>query len=196
MADEIRAPARLRPIRVTWYALTLFAAVGALVVGDPLANAVARGAIERGWMLIPPALFVVLFMGYAVDRWRLVRAGTYSSGRAVAQTAIGVVFASILVSSTVSNYRGQPPTGPDRLLLHPDPAVRATAVFALGFRGPSAESVGRALPRLDDRSPDVRAAAAELLGRWCRVPASDLAGIRARASASSCTSTVTEGPPR
>ncbi len=198
MAEQTRTPtpARLRPIRVTWYALTLFAAVAALFVSDPLANAVARGAVAREWMFVPPALFVLLFAGYAVDRWRLVQAGRYASGRAIAQTVFGVVFASVLLSATVSNYRGHPPQGADRLLLHPDAEVRATAVYALGFRGHSAESVERVLPRLDDRSPDVRAAAAEVLARWSRREPSDLAGIRAWAAAPSATSTTSEGQPR
>lgn len=196
MTEPTRTSAGLRPIRVTWYALTLFAAVTALFVGDPLANAVARGALSREWVFLPPAVFVVLFVGYVVDRWRLVRMRAYPSSRALAQTAFGVVFATVLLSSTVSSYRGQPPAGPDRLLLHPDAQVRATAVYALGFHGQSGERVTRVLARLEDRSPDVREAAAAVLARWAGRDPGDLAGIRAWASASSATSSASEGRSR
>ena len=196
MTEPTRTSAGLRPIRVTWYALTLFAAVTALFVGDPLANAAARGALSREWVFLPPLIFVVLFVGYVVDRWRLVRARAYPSSRALAQTAFGVVFATILISTTVSSYRGHPPAGPDRLLLHPDAQVRATAVYALGFHGQSSDRVARVLLRLEDRSPDVRDAAASVLAHWAGRDPSDLAGIRAWASASSATSSASEGRPR
>lgn len=196
MTEPTRTSAGLRPIRVTWYALTLFAAVTALFVGDPLANAAARGALSKEWVFLPPLLFVVLFAGYVVDLWRLVRARTYPSSRALAQTAFGVVFATVLISSTVSSYRGHPSGGPDRLLLHPDAQVRATAVYALGFHGQSSDRVARVVLRLEDRSPDVRDAAASVLARWAGRDPSDLAGIRAWASASSATSSASEGRPR
>ena len=109
---------------------------------------------------------------------------------------LGVVFATILISTTVSSYRGHPPAGPDRLLLHPDAQVRATAVYALGFHGQSSDRVARVLLRLEDRSPDVRDAAASVLARWAGRDPSDLAGIRAWASASSATSSASEGRPR
>lgn len=196
MTEPTRTSGSLRPVRVTWYALTLLAAVTALFVGDPLANAAARGALSREWVFLPPLVFVAFFVGYLVDLWRLVRGRAYPSSRAVAQTAFGLVFATVLLSTTVSSYRGQPLAGPDRLLLHPDAQVRATAVYALGFHGRSTERVARVLLRLEDRSPDVRDAAAVVLARWSGREPSDLAGIRAWASASSATSSASEGRPR
>lgn len=194
MAELQREASGLRPLRVTLYAATLFAAVAALFVGDPLANAAARGAVAREWLFVPPTVFLLLFTGYAADRWRLVRLGRYAVGRAVAQTLIGLVLVTLLVSTTVSNYRGHRALlGGDRLLAHPDAQVRATAVYAVGFHGRSSEGLARVVPRLDDRSPEVRQAAAEVLGRWSGRDPGDLAGIRAWASASSGTSTSAEG---
>lgn len=189
------APPRLKPLRVAWYAATLASAVAAIFVDDPLFNAVGRGAVQRGWLLIPPALFSVLFAGYAIDRWSAVRRGAYPVGRALAQTTLGVVFASVLVSSTMSHLRDPRASGPHRLFAHPDAQVRLTAVYAQGFLGPVPGGLERVVARLDDRSPEVRAAAREVLSRWSGRDSGDEAGIRAWASASSRTSTLTgEGP--
>lgn len=181
-------------MRVTLYVLTAVAALAALFVESPLAGAASRGAVPREWMFLPLSLFVLLFGLYAFDRIRLVRRHRYPAGRALLQSAVGALFALVLFSFALTDYRDERPHGVDRLLLHVDPEVRVTAVYALGFHGGAGrENVMRVLGRLDDRSPEVRTAAAEVLGRWSGRSPQDLAGIRAWASASSRTSTATEG---
>jgi len=172
------------------------AAVGALFIEDPLVNAVGRGAVSRGWMFLPPTIFVGLFVAYVADRWSAVRAGRYPASRALAQTALGVIFASVLMSSTVSHYRGHHDGGPDRLLLHPDAQIRRTAVYALGFFAATPDAIARVTLRLEDRSPDVKMAAQDVLGRWSGRDPGDVSGIRAWASASSRTSTRSDVAPR
>jgi len=107
-----------------------------------------------------------------------------------------LLFALVLFSSALADYRGERPEGTDRLLLHVDPELRATAVYAIGFHGPNRENVKRLELRLEDRSPEVRKAATEVLARWSQRSPEDLAGIRAWASPSSRSSTTADGTPR
>lgn len=189
---------RARPaqtLRVVLYVLLAASAVAALFVEPALAGAVARGAVSPLWIFLPLALFCVLFAGYVIDRWRLVARHRYPSSRAIAQTLFGLILASVLLSSTLSDYRGKRPQGPDRLLAHPDGEIRAAAVYALGFHGPSPDRATRVSAHLEDRAPEVRQAAAEVLSRWSRRPPGDVSGLKAWASALSTTSSVTEGSP-
>ncbi|MCC7385710.1 MAG: HEAT repeat domain-containing protein [Deltaproteobacteria bacterium] len=188
-----KAP-RARPWRVAWYVLTAISAVAALFVEPALAGAVARGAVGAGWMFLPIGLFSLLFSGYALDRWRLVGRRRYPAGRALLQTLFGVIFASVLLSSAISDWRDARPLGSDRLLGHPDPEIRRAAVYALGFAGASPDRVDRVRGRLDDRAAEVRVAALEVLSRWSGRATGDLAGIQAWASAISRTSTVSPTP--
>lgn len=196
MASEAEVAPSQRVLRVLLYVLTALAALAALFVEPALAGAARRGAVPSVWTFLPLSLFVLLFALYSVDRIRLVRSQRYPAGRAFVQAAVGVLFALVLFSSALADYRGERPEGTDRLLLHVDPELRATAVYAIGFHGPNRENVKRLELRLDDRSPEVRKAAAEVLARWSQRPPEDLAGIRAWASASSRSSTTADGTPR
>jgi hypothetical protein len=117
----------------------------------------------------------------------------YATGPALLQTLFGLVFGSVLLSATITDYRTHRATGDDRLLHHPDPEIRAAAVYALGFHGPTRDRAERVLLRLDDRAPEVRQAAGDVLSRWSRRPAQDLAGIRDWAAALSGTSSASGG---
>src|SRR5882672_1964352 len=136
---------RARPLRVLWYVATAIAAGASLFVEPALAAAGSRGAVPPVWMFVPIGIFCLLFGGDAVDRWRRVRLGRYPAGPALLQTLFGLVFASVLLSSTISDYRAQRPQGIDRLLDHPDSEVRADAIYALGFRDPNADRARRVL---------------------------------------------------
>jgi hypothetical protein len=195
LRDAGSAPLRngggARPLRVALYVLTALSAVAALFVEPALAGAVQRGAVSPLWMFVPLAMFCALFLGYAVDRWRLVGRQKYPASRAIVQSLFGLILASVLLSSAVSDW-GRLPQGSDRLLAHPDAEIRASAVYALGFHGKSASAAALVAARLEDRSPEVRQAALDVLRRWSGQPNADVPGVRAWASALSRSSTVTE----
>lgn len=186
----LELPLRAKPLRVALYVLTVLSAAAALFLEPALAGAVARGAISPLWLFTAIGVYGVFFLAYAVDRWVLVRRRRYPAGKAFFQVAFGLVFGLLLLPSTIGDYASRPPSqGIERLLLHPDPEVRAVAVEALGFRGPSSEHVELLVARLLDRDPRVEESARGVLSRWSGLAPEDTAGIRLWASALSRTAT-------
>lgn len=170
-------------LRVVLYVLIALSAAATLFVEPAIAGAVQRGAVSARWLFLPLGVFSLFMMVFAADRVWLVRRRRYAAGRAVFQIAFGILFAFLLLPSTLGYYRGRPQPQGGRLLRHVDPEIRAAAVYALGFRAPSREAVERLVERLDDESPDVRKAAVAVLGRWSGGAREDAASVRAWASA-------------
>lgn len=178
-----RLPIEVKPLRWGVFLLTLLAAGAALFAEPRLAAAVERGELGAGWRFLPVGVFLAFLGAYAVDRWFLVRRRSYPPGRAFFQVVFGLLFALLLLPSTLEELRRRrPPDRPARtavepMLEHPDPAVRALAVEAIGFRGPEPERVRALRGLLDDPSGSVRRRAAEVLARWSGLAARDRAGL-------------------
>jgi hypothetical protein len=163
-------------------------AAAALFAEPLLADAVERGAIDPAWMFIPLACFAAFLAVYAIDRWVLVRRRSYPPGRAFFQIAFGVLFALLLLPSTFDDWRRRDalaaPVGVEaRLLAHSDPAVRAVALEALGFRGPSPARIRQVGRLLEDPATQVRRAAAQVLAQWSGLAPSDRRALAAWAKA-------------
>ncbi|MBI2378544.1 MAG: HEAT repeat domain-containing protein [Deltaproteobacteria bacterium] len=169
-------------LRVVLYVLILLAAASTLVVEPAIAGAVQRGAVSARWLFLPIGVFLAFMLAFAADRAWLVRRRRYPAGRAVFQIAFGVLFAFLLLPSTLSSYRSRPMAPNGRLLQHADPEVRAAAVYALGFDAPTRDSVERVVARLDDEAPIVRRAATAVLARWSGSDDGNTAGVRTWAS--------------
>ena len=180
-----------KPLRVALYLLTVATAVAALFLQPALSGAVGRGALSRSWLFLPIALFGTLFITAAVDRWMLVRRRRYPAGRAFFQVAFGLIFALLLLPSTMRDFKAQKAQGDDRLFLHVDPDVRRVAVLAQGFRGPDDAGRRKMVAALGDGHPTVRQAAAEVLSRWSGKDLADEAGLKRWAEGSSATVTST-----
>lgn len=181
------------PLRIVLYVLAALAAAAALFVEPALNGAVRRGALHGRWLFLPIGVFTVFMLAYAVDRALLVRRRRYPVGKAVFQVAFGSLFALMLLPSTIRDYqhhREAQPTGMARLVRHPDPDVRASAVFAFGYQGRSPARVQEMVPLLNDPDPRVRGAAAQVLSGWSGKDRGDVAGIREWASALSGTSST------
>jgi HEAT repeat protein len=193
-SEDEATPVRAVPVRVALYVLAALSAAAALFIEPAVEGAVRRGALAKHWLFLPISIFALFLVAYAVDRVLLVRRRRYPAGRALFQVAFGVVFAAMLLPSTLRDYQANATStrpGQGTLLAHPDPEVRATACLAMAFDGPSAEAAGRLIGMLDDPEERVRSAAAAVLGRWSGLPPGELSGIRAWASAISETSTGT-----
>lgn len=155
-----------RGLRLALAALLLLCAAGVLFVQPALSAAVARGALSHRWMLLPVALFVLFFVAFSVDRFWLVKRGRYPGGRAFFQIVFGVVFAALLLPSSLREFASLRPRGDAYLLQHRNPSIRKVSVEALGFRGMRPDRVRALLARTKDEDPEVRAAAYEVLRRW------------------------------
>jgi hypothetical protein len=183
-------PVEARPLRLALFVLTVLTAAAALFLEPALAGAVHRGALASGWLFLPIALYGVFFLVYAVDRWLLVRRRRYPAGRAFFQVAFGLLFALLLLPSTIGDWNLRQPEGEERLLTHPDATVRKVAIEARGFRGFAPAEVPALAARLKDQDPGVRAAAALVLGRWSGKNPEDVDGIRAWATGAARTATA------
>lgn len=172
----------LRSLRIALYVLTVVTAVVALFVQPALSSAVQRGALRPLWMFLPFSSFSVLFVLYGLDRWILVRRRRYPAGRAFFQVAFGLIFALLLLPTTMREWDTRRPQGLDRLLQHPDAEVRRVTVEALGFRGIDTAAAARVVAMLDDQDVQVRQAARSVLAAWSGQEIDDLTGIRAWAS--------------
>lgn len=194
-ADPIPGlPPEAKPLRVLLYVLTVLSLAAALALEPALAGAVERGAISAMWLFTPLAVYGVFLLVYAVDRWLLVRRRRYPAGKAFFMVAFGVLFALLLLPSTIHDWEAGRPAGMARLLSHPDSEVRQAAVEALGFRGPDGASVQLVLGRLEDREERVRGSAARVLAAWSGRSAQDVEALRAWASSQmTSTSTSTSG---
>ncbi|MCA9554728.1 MAG: hypothetical protein KC933_32160 [Myxococcales bacterium] len=184
-------PPHVRPLRILLYVLTVAAAAAALFLQPALAGAVQRGALPRAWLFLPLGIYTVFFLVYAADRVSLVRRGFYPAGRAFFQLAFGVVFALLLLPSTISNWNDRRPSAVDRLAGHPDADVRLLTVEALGYRGPSPENARRVAARLDDRAPEVRERARAILAAWSGRPTASPDELKGWAEALTSTDTAT-----
>lgn len=179
----------LRSLRIALYVLTVATAAVALFVLPALSGAVQRGALRPHWMFLPLSLFAVFFLLYGLDRWILVRRRRYPAGRAFFQVAFGLIFALLLLPTTIREWDTGRPRGVERLLRHPDAEVRRVVVESLGFRGASAPAAKRLLVMLEDEAPQVREATLKVLAEWSGQEIEDVAGIRTWASQLSRTST-------
>lgn len=187
-------PTEAKPLRIALYVLTFASAVAALFLEQPIAGAVARGALSPLWLFTALGVYGVFFLAYAVDRALLVKRRRYPAGKAFFQVIFGLLFGLLLLPSTIRDYSASVPDGGlERLLAHPDPEVRVVSVEALGYRGFAAEHVALLVKRLSDRDPRVVEAARGVLGRWSGRSPEDAAGIEAWASALSETATVSRG---
>lgn len=207
MGSVEQTPGEVRPrglpvitsTRGWMYVGLVLAAVVALFLDPAIEGAVQRGAVDPRWAHVPVVVFGLIFVVYAADRWSLVRQGRYRASRALVMTGLGLVLTTAVVSSIVgrrvvaSSALDARPRAPDRLLAHADAEVRRAAVYAVGFQGPNPDHVVRLVGRLEDRSPEVRQAAREVLGRWSGLPESDLSALRSWASSASRTSTAHAG---
>lgn len=121
-------------------------------------------AFERGWpswaRLLPVGLLLLFIVGYAFYRWSLVRAGRYSSGKALIRVgamllALGVIAGIALDRPPVDQAPSLDLAGP---LASPDPAQRALAAELVRYRphAGAIRHVPRLLVLLDDPAPDVR----------------------------------------
>lgn len=190
-SDPLSAlPLKPKPLRLALYVLTALSTAAALFLEPALDAAAARGAISSVWLFTGAAVYGVFFLAYAVDRLLLVMRRRYPAGRAFFQVAFALVFGLLLLPSSVRDYANRAPHGIERLLAHPDAEVRATAVEAIGFRGPSREHIALVIGKLKDPNSRVERAAREVLARWSGRSPGDTAGINAWASALSNTATV------
>lgn len=183
----------LKPLRILLYVLTVVTAAAALYLDEPLVGATQRRALTPVWLFTPLALYGVFFLAYAIDRWMLVRKRGYPAGRAFFQVVFGVVFALMLLPSTIRDWRAMQPDGIARLLAHPDVEIRVVTLEALGFRGFEPSRVRMVLAHFNDDDPRVQTAARAVLARWSGHKPDDLAGIRLWASRVSEVSTSTTG---
>ena len=161
-----------------------------------IAAHVANKSISAHWTFLPLAVYGLFLVTYGVDRVLLVRRRRYPVGKALFQIAVGVVFALLLLPSTLEGYKANRharPAGVERLLRHSDVDVRAAATLSIGFEEATPDRVESVLRMIDDRSPSVRKAAGRVLARWSGRPAHDVGGIRRWASALSQTSTTAKG---
>ncbi len=174
-------PVNAKPLRIALYVLLALTAVAALFLQPALGGAVKRGALPAFWLFLPMALYTAFLLAYAVDRALLVKRRRYPAGKAFFQIAFGVVFAMLLLPSTIADFSARRPEGMRRYLLHPDAQVRVLAVEALGYRGKDAARAHGALlaERLDDRNERVRRAATAVLSTWSGKKPEDVTGIRA-----------------
>ena len=182
-------PPHVRPLRILLYLLTVAAAAATLFLEPALAGAVQRGALARAWLFTPLGIYGVFFLVYAVDRVMLVRRGHYPAGRAFFQLAFGVVFALLLLPSTISKWNERHPAGVARLAGHPDPAVRLVTVEAMGYRGRTPDRARLLATRLEDGAPEVRDRARAILRVWSGRPEGSVEQLRAWADALTDTST-------
>ena len=184
-------PGEIKPLRVLLFILTALSAVAALFLEPALAGAVKRGALTPAWLFLPITVYGAFVLAYGIDRVLLVKRRSYPAGRAFFQVAFAMVFGLLLLPETFRDWNERrKPAGIDRLLVHPDPEVRQVAVEAVGFRG-ATPARARALQRkLDDKSSEVRRAAAAVLATWSRKDPSDLAGLKTWVGQYSMTSTT------
>jgi hypothetical protein len=183
-------PSKAVPLRIVLYVLTVLSAVAALFLEPALAGAVARRAISPRWLFLPIGFYGVFFLVYALDRIWLIKTRRSRAARALFQIAFGLIFASLLLPSTIQDYQVSRPQGLARLLSHPDPEVREVAVYALGYRGETKDHVAMLVLKLDDDDERVRAAALSVLGVWAHQAHPDPTSLRAWAAALSKTATA------
>lgn len=184
------------PLRVALYVLAATSAGAALFVEPALDGAVRRGALSGRWLFLPIGVYGLFLVAYAVDRTLLVRRRGYPLGKAMFQVAFALIFALMLLPSTIRDYQHHGvPRQPSavRLMSHADPQVRAIAALALGFEGQTPERVQQLATLLKDGDASVAFAAAKVLARWSGRSVDDIPGLEAWASALSGTSTVTRG---
>jgi hypothetical protein len=186
-------PVEARPLRIALYVLLALAAAAVLFLQPALAGAVQRGALPGFWLFLPMGLYGAFLLAYAVDRLLLVKRRGYPAGKAFFQIAFGVMFALMLLPSTIADFKDRQVSGVRRYLLHPDAGVRTLAVEALGFRGldASRDHLKLLVDRLDDRDPGVRRAATRVLAGWSGKKPADVGGMKAWASELSGGSTST-----
>lgn len=165
-----RLPIEVKPLRWGVFLLTLLSAGAALFAEPLLAGAVDRGEIDPAWRYLPVGVYLTFLSVYAVDRWFLVRRRSYPKGKAFFQLVFGLLFALILLPSTLDELRRRRPAAElaqaEPLLAHRDAAVRAVAIEALGFRGASPDRVRAVSRLLEDANPAVRSRAAAVLAAW------------------------------
>ncbi len=146
-----------RAVRVGLYLLLLAAAAAALLV-PPGAE---PGTGRRAELLVAPALLALFAIGFAVYRFRLVRAGQYHAGKAFIQVGlIGLVLA-LFVPGSVERWKASgavPPVDLTRQLRSADPEARAMAAELVRHR--DGNDARRYVPRLvgllDDPTAEVR----------------------------------------
>lgn len=186
-------PVNAKPFRILLYVLLALTAAAVLFLQPALGGAVKRGAISSVWLFLPMTLFGLFFLAYAVDRVLLVKRRRYPTGRAFFQIAFGVLFALLLLPSTIADFNDRHAVGLRRYLLHPDARVRVLAVEAMGYRGrdEAHTHIEDLVSRLDDRDQRVRRAATDVLVSWSGKNPEDTAGIRAWALEWSQTTTST-----
>lgn len=183
-------PSHVRPLRIVLYVLTVVTAAAALFLQPALQGAVQRGALAAGWLFTPLAIYGVFFLVYAADRAMLVRRGQYPAGRALFQVVFGVLFALLLLPSSIAAWDARRPEGAARLMSHRSAEVRLVTVEALGYRGVSAEHARLLAERLRDPDAQVRARAAEVMSRWSGRSAGDVEGLIQWAGAVAVTATT------
>ncbi len=131
--------AKRRVLRIAIYVFLMASAGAAFLLGDWLRAAARLGDVPTWAPLVAPSIFTLFVVVYAVDRWLLVKRQRHSLGRAFFQVAFAIVFVSLLWL-----WPQQVPRG------------RGAAVTndVIDFRS----------ALLEDRNPNVRAAACELIG--------------------------------
>ncbi len=157
------------PLRITLYVLILLSAVASLIGEPQLARAVVRGSLSPYWLYLPLAIFSVCLVVYAVDRLVQVHRRRYPVGKALLQVGFGVLFALMLLPSTIAQYNEAQATRPSaevRLLRHRDPNMRVAGVRALGFMGATAERRQLLKKLAKDPSDEVRTTVTNVLARW------------------------------
>ena len=178
-----RLPIEVKSLRWGLF-LLIVASAGVALFAEPWLSALVRqGALSPSWRFLPPALFVGFLGAYAIDRWYLVQRRSYPPGRAFFQVVFGVLFAFLLLPSTLDDLSARAARAEgalqEKLLLDERAEVRAVAVEALGFRGRS-RARARALGRmLHDPSSRVRDKAAMVLARWSGRPLDDRDALEA-----------------
>lgn len=176
-----RLPVEVKSLRWGLFVLTVLSAAAALFVEPVLSEAVGHGRIDPRWLFFPLGCFGVFLCVYAVDRWFLVRRRSYPPGRAFFQIAFGVLFAMLLLPSTLTEWKEGRARASNvavrSLSSHPRADIRRVAVEALGFRGQTPERLEQVRDALGDSSPEVVAAASEVLARWSGLSAQDRPGL-------------------
>ncbi|MBI3178989.1 MAG: hypothetical protein HYZ27_04970 [Deltaproteobacteria bacterium] len=155
-------------VRIAVYVMLIASAGAVFALGDRLWAAARGGSLPMWAALLPPCMFTLFVVVYAVDRWLLVKRRGYPTGRAFFQVAFALLFVTLLWPQQAAELQATRLSEPDRalrLLRHGEPEVRASMCELLALRAQLSAHDDIARLAATDRSPVVRTACATALER-------------------------------
>ena len=133
-------PIHMKATRITLYAALVLSFIASLLYRSATWLAFEKGEAQLFIPLLAPIAFALFVIGYAADRYFLVRSGTIPLIRAVMQVGFALVFLTFLGRGELREYKdaNEQRAASDNITLllnHREAAVRAQTCEVLGYRG-------------------------------------------------------------